>query len=171
MPSPSFFFFFCSCNVFSARHRIGKDGVKLAKAKVCHIKYLTFSTVVSLQRKRGKGEEWDLTQGYEERPNVCRIKYQMLAHHVLTARPEKENDGILLKMHRKTKGVSHKVPNVCVSHKVPNVCVPHKVPNACSSSPRSKTGKRKGWDFTQNTQKDKACHVAHRVRGDVKSCA
>ena len=103
-PPPSFFFFFFffrSCNVFSARHRIGKDGVKLAKAKVCHIKYLTFSTVVSLQRKKEKGKEWGLR--------------------------------------RKTKRVSHKVPN------------------ACSSCPYSKTEKRKGWDFTQNTQKDKTC--------------
>ena len=105
--------------MFSARHRTGKDGVKLAKAKVCQIKNLTCSTVVSLQRKREKGKEWDLTQGYEERQNVCRMKYQMLAHHVLTARPKK--DGILLKIHKKTKRVSHKVPNVCVSHKVPNV--------------------------------------------------
>ena len=108
-----FFFFCCSCNVFSARHRIGKDWVKLAKANVCHIKYLTFSTVVSLQRKREKGKGWD-TQGYEERQNVCRIKYQMFVCRI-------------------------------------------KKPNACSSCPYSKTEKRKGWDFTQNTQKNKTC--------------
>ena len=80
---------------------------------------------------------------YTEKQNVCHIKYQMFVCHI----------------------------KYQMSHKVPNVCVSHKDPNACSSCPYSKTGKRKGWDFTQNTQKDKACLIAHRVRGDMKSCA